>query len=313
MAKDQSTQTPGQVPTTGHSWDGIQELTNELPVWWVWSFYLTAIFTIVYWIFYPAWPIGTSYTKGIWNTITYKAQTVDGKEVTKTTHWNMRSKLMAEMNEQAALQKPWFDKINAMDYTAVSKDPELMQFVTSSGKNLFSDNCAACHQAGAQGKVGFFPNLTDDDWMYGGTYDKISETITGGRHGYMPPFKPVLEEKQIVQLANYVLSLSGEPNDADAAKAGNALFHSETAACYYCHGVEGKGRQELGSANLTDKIWLWANVPAQKTPEAKLTEVKSVIYEGLHKGVMPVWGGRLKPEQIKLLTVYVHDSLGGGK
>lgn len=302
--------------TTGHTWDGdLQELTNPLPKWWIWGFYITFIFTITYWLFYPAWPIGQNFTKGVpgLNSVTYTATTVDGKEVQKTTHWNMRSKFMVEMNELTAAQKQWFDKVAALPYEQVSQDAELMQFVNSAGKTLFSDNCAPCHQAGGQGKIQFSPNLTDDHWQYGGTYDKIHETIVGGRHGYMPPFKEVLNEEQITQLANYVLSLSGEPNDAAAATKGAALFQTDAAACLYCHGADAKGRTELGSANLTDKIWLWANVPAAKEPQAKLEEVKKVIVGGLDRGVMPNWDGRLKPDQIKLLTVYVHDSLGGGK
>jgi cytochrome c oxidase cbb3-type subunit 3 len=309
-------QEKAKVTTTGHVWDDdLQELNNPLPRWWLWGFYITFAFSLIYWLFYPAWPIGGHYTKGVpgLNSITYTATTTDGKAVQKTTHWNMRAKYMVEMNELHAVQKQWFDKVAAKPYEEVSKDAELMQFVNSAGKTLFSDNCAPCHQSGGQGKIGFSPNLTDDNWIYGGTYDQIHQTIVAGRHGYMPPFKEVLTDAQITQLANYVLSLSGEPSDAIAAKAGDALFHSEAAACYYCHGVEAKGRIELGSANLTDKIWLWVNVPADKLPETKLNDVKSVIAGGLARGMMPNWGARLKPEQIKLLTVYVHDSLGGGK
>lgn len=308
-------QKTNKVPTTGHSWDGIEELSNPLPTWWIWGFYLTFAFTIIYWLFYPAWPIGSSYTKGVpgLNSITYTAVTVDGKEVQKTTHWNMRSKFMADMNELSALQKKSLDKVASMSYQDVAKDPELMQFVNSAGKNLFSDNCMPCHQAGGQGKIGFAPSLVDDYWQYGGDYDAIHTTITGGRRGYMPPFKAVLTENQITELANYVLSISKEPHNAEAAKKGDALFHSETAACFYCHGADAKGRTEIGSANLVDSIWLWANVPAEKTQVSKLEAVKNIISGGLARGVMPNWNQRLKPEQIKLLTVYVHDTLGGGK
>ena len=302
--------------STGHVWDGdLRELTNPVPAWWTWSFYATVVFTIIYWLLYPAWPIGSSYTKGMpgLNSITYTATTVDGKEVQKTTHWNMRSKFMVEMNELHTAQKKWFDKVAAMPYEQVAKDADLMQFVNSAGKTLFSENCAACHQAGGQGKVGFSPNLADDSWIYGGSYEKIQETISGGRHGFMPAFKEVLSTEQITQLASYVLTLAGEPADAKAATAGDALFHSDTAACFYCHGADGKGREVLGSANLTDKIWLWANVPGHKDAAGKQEEVRKVISGGLNRGVMPNWDTRLKPDQIKLLTVYVHDSLGGGK
>jgi cytochrome c oxidase cbb3-type subunit 3 len=288
--------------------DNLQELTNPLPNWWLWTFYLTIIFAVIYWVLYPAWPIGKTFTKGVGNTITY----VNDKGETKTTHWNMRAKLMKEMNDAQATQKKYFDKVAATPFDAVSKDAELMQFVQSAGKTLFSDNCAPCHQAGGQGKIGFAPNLVDDSWIYGGTYEKIQETITGGRNGMMPAFKGVLKDEQITQVANYVLSLSGEPHDAAAAKAGDAIFHGE-GTCLTCHGAEGKGNPDIGSANLTDKIWLWANVPAQTTAEGKVAEVRRVVTEGMSRGKMPVWGGRLSQDQIKLLTVYVHDTLGGGK
>ncbi|MEI7917191.1 MAG: cbb3-type cytochrome c oxidase N-terminal domain-containing protein, partial [Methylophilaceae bacterium] len=144
------------VETTGHVWDDdLQELNNPLPRWWIWGFYITFAFALVYWLFYPAWPIGNTYTKGIpgLNTITYVATKVDGTQETKTTHWNMRAKLMAEMNALRTEQKPYFDKVASKSFDEVSKDAELMQFVNSAGKTLFSDNCAACHQAGGQGKI----------------------------------------------------------------------------------------------------------------------------------------------------------------
>lgn len=308
MSQDQK----HKVPTTGHVWDDdLQEATNPLPNWWLWTFYLTIVFAIVYWVIYPAWPIGKSFTKGVGNTITYTATTADGKEVERTTHWNMRAKLMAEMNQAEAAQKKYIVKVAATPLDQIPQDAELMQFVQSSGKTLFSDNCAACHLAGGQGKLGLAPNLVDDSWMFGGSYDKIHTTITGGRNGMMPAFKAVLGDEKVAQVANYVLSLAGEPHDAAAAKAGEAVFKGE-GGCSVCHGADGKGNQDLGSANLTDKVWLWANVPGQD-PAAKLTAVRDVISGGVNRGKMPAWSGRLTPEQIKVLTVYVHDTLGGGK
>jgi cytochrome c oxidase cbb3-type subunit 3 len=296
------------VQTTGHAWDGdLQEYNNPLPRWWVWSFYLTVAFALIYWGLYPAWPVGKGYTHGAL-TVTY----TNDKGEKKTTHWNTRAELMADMEAAAKAQQPYFDKVQKLSFEQIVKDPELDNFVVSAGKQLFADNCAACHQSGGQGKVGYFPNLTDDDWLYGGSFDKIQETITNGRHGYMPAFGQVLTGEQIDQLANYVLSLSGEKVDSAKAAAGNALFHSETAGCYYCHGPDAKGRQVIGAPNLTDKIWLWANVPAADTPEKKVDAVRAVITSGVNKGVMPTWKDRLKPEQIKLLAVYVHE-LGGGK
>lgn len=301
--------------TTGHVWDGdLQELTNPLPNWWLWGFYITIIFSVIYWLLYPAWPIGGNYTKGVpgLNSIKYTATKADGKQVEKTTHWNMRAKYMVEMNEMDAMQKQWFDKVAAASFEDVAKDADLMQFVNSAGKTLFSDNCAPCHQSGGQGKIALAPNLTDDYWQFGGTHENIQQTITGGRQGMMPAFKTILNDEQVTQVANYVLSLSGEPHDADAAKAGDEVFHG-AGTCFSCHGAEGKGMEAIGSANLTDKIWLWPDVAGQKDAAGKVDAIKHVISEGLNRGVMPAWGGRLKPEQIKLLTVYVHDSLGGGK
>jgi cytochrome c oxidase cbb3-type subunit 3 len=185
-------------------------------------------------------------------------------------------------------------------------------FILSAGKSLFADNCAPCHQAGGQGMIGFFPNLTDDDWLYGGSYERVHETLMGGRRGYMPAFSEVLNGGQIDQLANYVASLSGSDHDSAKAAAGDTLFHGDAAGCYVCHGGDAKGRQELGAPNLTDNIWLWANVPAAGSAEGKIAAIRGVIASGLNKGVMPAWSARLTPEQIKVLTVYVHE-LGGGQ
>lgn len=309
MADNSTSQTSSSgAQTTGHVWDGdLQEFNNPLPVWWTYTFYVTILFAVAYWMVYPSWPIGKGFLPGM-NSISYV--NAEGQE--ESWHWNTRAKLLAETQEAVAAQKPYFDKIASLPYDQVTKDPELSSFVVSAGKTLFSDNCAACHQSGGQGKVGFFPNLADDDWIYGGTFDKIHETIVRGRHGYMPPFSEALSAAQIDELANYVLSLSGSAR-TDAAKAarGNELFHSHAAACFYCHGDDAKGRKDIGAANLTDKVWLWANVPGADTDAAKVDAVRKVIAGGLDKGVMPAWEGRLKPEQIRLLTVYVHE-LGGG-
>lgn len=296
------------VQTTGHAWDGdLQEYNNPLPVWWVYTFYATVIFSIIYWIIYPSWPIGKDWVGGL-SKITY----VNSEGETKTHAWNTRALLLEDMNKAAAHQKPYFDKVSAMSYEQIAKDPEMSGFILSAGKALFADNCAPCHQAGGQGVVGFFPNLTDDDWLYGGSFDKIHETLLGGRRGYMPSFSEVLNAAQIDQLANYVAKVSGIGHDSAKAAAGDALFHGDAAACYVCHGTNAKGRQEVGAPNLTDNIWLWADVPATEAAEAKVAAIRGVIANGLNRGVMPAWAGRLTPEQIKVLTVYVHD-LGGGQ
>jgi cytochrome c oxidase cbb3-type subunit 3 len=296
------------VHTTGHAWDGdLQEYNNPLPAWWVYTFYATVIFAIVYWTIYPSWPFGKGWIGGMSN-ITY----VNSAGETKTHSWNTRALLLADLNQAAAAQKPYFDKVAAMSYEQIAKDPDMNGFILSAGKALFADNCAPCHQAGGQGKVGFFPNLTDDDWLYGGAFDKIHETLMDGRRGHMPAFNEVLAGGQIDQLANYVAKQSGIGHDAAKAAAGDALFHSETAACYYCHGADAKGRKDVGAPNLTDNIWLWADVPAAEGDAGKVAAIRGVIGNGLNKGVMPAWAGRLSPEQIKVLTVYVHE-LGGGQ
>ncbi len=294
--------------TTGHVWDGdLQEYNNPLPNWWLMAFYASVVFAVIYWFMYPAWPIAGTFTTGF-KTITY----VNNKGVEKTVHWNTRALLLQETNEAVKAQKPYFDKLSSMSFEQIAKDPEMNSFVLSAGKELFSDNCAPCHQQGGAGKVGFAPNLTDDDWLYGGHFSEINHTITYGRHGYMPPFAGVLTDQQMTELADYILSFEKYPVNPASAEAGNQLFHSETAACYYCHGADAKGRKVIGSANLTDSIWLWANVPAAKTIADKEAAIKTVITGGLNRGVMPTWQGRLSTDQIKLLTVYVHD-LGGGQ
>jgi cytochrome c oxidase cbb3-type subunit 3 len=296
------------VQTTGHAWDGdLQEYNNPLPAWWVYTFYVTVIFAIVYWTLYPSWPFGKGWIGGL-STITY----VNSEGETKTHSWNTRALLMEDLNQAAAAQKPYFDKVSAMSYEQIAQDPEMNGFILSAGKALFSDNCAPCHQAGGQGVIAFFPNLTDDDWLYGGSFEKIHETLMQGRRGYMPAFNEVLDGEQIDQLANYVASLSGVKHDSVKAAAGGALFRSETAACFYCHGTDAKGRQDMGAPNLTDSVWLWADVPGAENDDGKLAAIRGVIAGGLAKGVMPAWAGRLTPEQIKVLTVYVHE-LGGGQ
>lgn len=296
------------VQTTGHSWDGdLQEYNNPLPTWWVYTFYVTIVFALVYWLIYPSWPFGKGFLTGM-SEITYVNKA--GESV--TSHWNTRALLQQDLNKAAEMQKPYFSKVTSSSFEQIANDAELSSFVQSAGKVLFADNCASCHQQGGQGVIGFFPNLTDDDWLYGGSYEKIHESLVQGRRGHMPAYAEVLNAGQIDALTNHVASLSGIAHDANKAAAGRALFTSNEAACYYCHGENGKGREEIGAPNLTDKIWLWANVPAAEKPQDKLAAIRTVIAAGLNKGVMPAWGERMTPEQIKVLTVYVHQ-MGGAK
>ncbi len=298
-----------QVETTGHVWDeDLQEYNNPLPRWWLWTFYITIIFAVSYWFMYPTFPMGDGFTRGM-ATITY----TNAKGETKTVPWNTRNLLVQEMNESssAVKQKEFLDKIGKMDYSAIANDKDLDGFVNSLGKALFSDNCAACHQQGGAGIVGLYPNLVDDDWLWGGSFANIEHTIREGRYGFMPGFSKVLDDKQIDDLATYVLSLSGEKGDEKQVQSGKTLFHSDTAACYYCHTEKATGLFSQGSANLTDQVWTIANISLNTDAATKKAEVKKVITQGVSRH-MPTWKDRLSDTDIKLLTVYVHD-LGGGK
>jgi cytochrome c oxidase cbb3-type subunit 3 len=288
--------------TTGHVWDEtLQEFNNPLPRWWLWTFYGTIIFALVYWFMYPSFPFAKSYLKGF-NTISYKTDA--GEE--KTTHWNMRALLAhdTQNSEEVAHQKAYLEKVNQTSFDQIASDPDMSEFVRSYGKGIFGDYCAACHQAGGQGVIGKYPNLVDDDWLWGGDVKSITNTIRNGHLGYMPAFKDTLDNDQLTQVANYVLSLSGEPNNASSAAEGQKIFQGETGGCYYCHGKDGKGLTSQGSANLTDKVWTLANVPASATPEEKLNSVRNVVAYGVNRR-MPAWNTRLSDTEIKVLAAYL--------
>lgn len=294
------------VQTTGHAWDGdLQEFNNPLPRWWLWTFYATAVFALVYWILYPAWPVADSFTKGL-ATVSYESE---GKEV--TTHWNTRAELIKEMQtgRQTLKQQAYLEKIAAASYDQIASDPEMMAFTNSMAKVLFSDNCAACHGAGgAPAQIGQYPNLRDDAWLWGNDIEQIVHTIEHGRNGYMPGFGEVLSDEKIDQLAHYVLSLSGQSVDMAKAEAGRGIFQGKEGGCHYCHTQSGKGLESQGAANLTDAIWTVANVPGAADAAARLDAVKAAIHDGIQRH-MPAWKGRLDDTQIKLLSVYV-QSLG---
>lgn len=302
--------TGGAVQTTGHAWDGdIQEFNNPLPSWWLWSFYATVVFAVVYWIFFPAWPVANSYTKGVMNNITF----VDSEGNKKTMHWNTRALLIKELQEgkTAVLSREYMDKVAAAGYSEILGDPEMMAFTRSMAKGIFGDNCAPCHGTGGAGVIGLFPNLADDAWLWGGSVKSIEKTITDGRSGFMPAFREVLSEAQIDDTASYVLSLSGHTVDAAASARGRAVFQTNVGGCHYCHTPAATGLKSQGAANLTDQIWTMVDVNGAADPEAKKLLVGQVIANGVERR-MPGWSERLTATQIKLLTVYVHE-LGGGQ
>lgn len=310
-------QKPGAVQTTGHSWDGdLQEYTNPLPRWWLWCFYGTVIFSILYWFVYPSWPMGKGWLKGYGTvdyTITDKAT---GKLLEKKDQpWNTRALMLEDMNQAAndPKRKEMLAKVETATPDQIIKNREMMAFVSSVGKGLFGDNCAACHGQGGQGVVGLYPNLTDNDWLWGGSTDKIQETLVLGRKGFMPAFGAVLKPDQLNDVAEYVLTLSNEAKPSEASERGKEIFHGQVGGCYYCHGADAKGVQSQGAANLTDKIWAIADVPAQKTLQDKKAALKNLISAGVNNTrVMPAWKDRLSPTDIKLLAVYVRQ-LGGAK
>jgi cytochrome c oxidase cbb3-type subunit 3 len=294
------------VQTTGHAWDGdLQEFNNPLPRWWLWSFYATVVFAVIYWIIYPAWPVADSFTKGI-GTVTFE---VDGEQV--TTSWNTRAKLIEEMQtgRETLKQQAYLDKIADASYDQIVNDPEMMAFTQSMAKVLFADNCAACHGAGgAPSRVGQYPNLRDDAWLWGNDIGQIIHTIEQGRNGFMPAFGEALSDTQMEQLAHYVLSLSNLPADGAKVAAGRAIFQGQEGGCHYCHMPSGEGLVSQGAANLTDAIWTVADVNGAADDRARVDAIKAVIDNGIQRQ-MPVFGDRLDDTQIKLLAIYV-QSLG---
>lgn len=254
----------GAIADTGHVWDGnLRELNNPLPRWWMWMFLLSCIFGLVYLVLFP----GLGSFPGV------VGYTTDGA-------------LMSSMTEANDELKPVYAKYVKMDIEQVAKDPKAREM----GQRLFLNSCAQCHGSDAGGSKGF-PNLTDGDWLYGGSPENIKTTLINGRNGVMPAYGH-LETAQIVDLTNYVRSMSGLPADDAKVARGAELFKSN---CIACHGADGKGNIALGAPNLTDKTWLYGGSEA-------------TIVETLTKGrmaMMPSQDKVLSPEKIHLLTAYV--------
>jgi cytochrome c oxidase cbb3-type subunit 3 len=276
--------------TTGHEWDGISELNTPLPRWWIWTFYACIVWSIGYWLVYPAWPLVQNYTTGFIN-------------------YSSRADVSVELAKLAAVRGEKMVALANAPLADIEKDPALLALARARGRVVFGDNCAPCHGSGAAGGKGF-PNLNDDDWLWGGTLDQIKQTIEYGarnenansHQGQMIAFGTTgaLDKAQIVTVANYVRSLSGLSTRPGTDLAAGGKIFAEN--CAVCHGDNAKGNQDLGSANLTDKIWLYGS------DEATIIET---ITNG-RAGVMPAWGGRFDQATIKAMAVYVH-SLGGGK
>jgi cytochrome c oxidase cbb3-type subunit 3 len=277
------------IETTGHEWDGVKELNKPLPKWWVWTFYATILWAIGYWIAYPAWPTLSGYTAGLLG-------------------YSQRDTVAEEIKSARAAQATYRDRLAQLTLDQIKSDPDLLRFAMAGGAAAFQSNCAPCHGRGAQGFVGY-PNLNDDDWLWGGTIEDIHKTILVGvrseqkdtRIAQMPRFglDKLLDDRQIGDVAEYVLAYAGKSSDAAAAARGQKVFADQ---CASCHGADGKGKQEQGAPNLTDAIWLYG-------------DSRQAIVESIRTGrggMMPAWTGRLDPVTLKSLAIYVH-SLGGGK
>lgn len=293
---------PGQVETTGHVWDGdLREYNNPLPRWWLWTFYATIVFAVVYWIMYPAWPVFKTFTPGL-STLTIEQ---DGKMV--EVPWNSRNLFIQEMqtSPSAVRQREFVDKVSNASFEQIVADSSMLAFARSMGAGLFGDNCAACHSQGGQGNLPSYPSLADNEWLWSGSFATISNSIQKGLKGNMPAF-PTIQGAALTDLSNHVLSLSGVEVDAASASRGKASF----AMCAACHGADGKGNPMLGAPNLTDMAWSNIDVVGASTVDAKRTMIEGVVSKGIQRQ-MPSFANRLTPVEIKMLTVYVHELSGG--
>jgi cytochrome c oxidase cbb3-type subunit III len=277
--------------TTGHSWDGIKELNTPLPRWWLWTFYLTIIWSFGFWVVYPSWPLVNDHLRGV---IGYSSRA------------DVAVDLAALASRRAAQAKG----LETATLAEIRTNPELSRIALAQGKAAFGDNCSGCHGIGGAGSKGY-PNLNDDDWIWGGKLEDIQLTLQNGirwsandntRIGVMSAFgrDGVLKRDEVRAVANHVRVIAGlAPEDGAELAKGREIF---VANCAACHGDAGKGNKELGAPNLTDAISLYG---------ARIEDIVESVQNG-RNGVMPAWTGRLDPITIKALSVYVHN-LGGGQ
>ena len=281
--------------TTGHEWDGIKELDTPLPRWWLYIFYASIIWSVIYWVLMPAWPAlpglagETDHTRGLRN-------------------HSERANVAAAIESLDAERASGFAALEGASITQIENDPALLGFVLAAGEAVFGDNCATCHGAGAQGFVGY-PNLNDDVWLWGGSYEDIRTTLTVGirsdhpdtRFSQMPAFgrDELLDRSEIGDVTDYVLSLSGTSGDAGAIQRGAVIFDAQ---CASCHMADGTGDRLQGAPNLTDQDWLYGGTRDQ---------VMGIIHRGPY-GVMPAWESRLDEATLDALAAYVF-LLGGGE
>lgn len=289
MTQDVHTDELSGTDTTGHEWDGIRELNTPMPRWWLYIFYATIVISIIYAILYPAIPLLNSHTKGVLGH-SDRAAVADS---------------MAELNTERA---EYATALRGASLETIQANPELFSFAMAAGKSAFGDNCATCHGSGAQGFKGY-PNLNDDIWLWGGTFEDIEHTLNVGirsthedtRYSLMQAYgrDGLLTRDEIRDLTQYVLSLSGADHDPDAALRA---MENYTGICATCHGDQGLGDPLQGAPSLADEEWLYGGTVA---------DIQATLIYG-RQGVMPHWSERLAPETVTALAVYVH-ALGGGE
>lgn len=288
MADKKRIDQPTGTETVGHEWDGIEELDTPMPRWWLWSLYATIVWGIGYMILYPAWPLLDRATAGVLG-------------------WSSREQFAQEIEADTNAKRPILLALAQIPIERLPEDSKLLDIAVQGGSAAFKVNCVQCHGSGAAGSKGY-PNLNDDDWLWGGDLKSIHQSIDHGirqpgdnqtRTSQMPAFGGGLPDGEVQDLVSHVRFLSGAEKTSASSLRGATSF---SANCAVCHGGDGKGNRTLGAPNLTDKIWLFGG------DRAAITET---ILKG-RAGVMPSWGNRLDPVTVKMLAAYVH-SLGGGE
>jgi len=296
MKKPANAKQPDEVGTTGHVWDGIEELNNPLPRWWVWTLYATIVWAVIYTVLYPAWPLVSRATTGILGYST-RAEVAEAIAAVDTRNADLISALAGA------------------DLATLDQNPALHDFAVNAGAAIFRANCSQCHGSGAAGlQAAGYPNLLDDDWLWGGRIGDIAYTVAHGirneqsldsRWTQMPAFGDMLATDEIAAVVAHLQAISGQGHDAAQAVSGAGLFADN---CASCHGDNGEGGRDLGAPTLTDAIWLYGGDAAALTHTVAFARF----------GVMPAWSqewrpaGGLTTAEINAVAAYVHQ-LGGGE
>ncbi|MCM8558219.1 cytochrome-c oxidase, cbb3-type subunit III [Sphingomicrobium sediminis] len=290
MAEHKEIDQPTGTEKVGHEWDGIEELDTPMPRWWLWTLYATIVWGVAYTIAYPAWPMIEKASDGLLG-------------------WSSRGDLHADLAAEEERRAPMTRAIAQIPIERLPEDSELLRFAVEGGRSAYKVNCVQCHGSGAAGFPGY-PNLNDDDWLWGGDLQAIHQTLEHGirepgnresRYSEMPAFGElgILNRDEMNDVVSFVRVMSGQDSASNASRRGQAIYDIQ---CSSCHGADGTGNRDLGAPNLTDSIWLYGG-----DRESLYRTVDQSRY-----GIMPSWGNRLDPVTVKMLAAYVH-SLGGGE